>query len=79
MRLWALLLVAATTFKLAAQTTDPWKKLDFLFGEWTGIAGEKDTQLGTGQGDFLFQPQLNRKITCARTMPATIPAFSPTT
>ena len=62
MRIWALLPVAVAMFRLDAQTADPWKKLDFLLGEWSGVAGEKDTQLGAGQGDFSFQPQLNRKI-----------------
>jgi hypothetical protein len=62
MRLWALLALAAAPFTLGAQTTDPWKKLNFLLGEWTGVAGEKDTQLGAGQGDFSFQTQLSGKI-----------------
>lgn len=38
------------------------KKLDFLVGKWTGIAGEKDTPQGAGQGEFSFEWQLNRKI-----------------
>jgi hypothetical protein len=39
-----------------------WKKLEFLLGKWTGIAGEKDTPLGAGQGGFSFEAELNRKI-----------------
>ncbi len=38
------------------------KKLEFLLGKWTGVAGEKDTPLGAGQGAFSFEPQLDRKI-----------------
>jgi hypothetical protein len=51
---------------LHAQTNDAWKKLDFLLGNWTGVAGEKDTQLGSGQGDFSFQPELKDKIIVRR-------------
>jgi hypothetical protein len=47
---------------MQAQTSDAWKKLDFLFGEWTGSAAEKDTPLGGGHGSFSFEPELNRKI-----------------
>jgi len=59
--LWSLLPVGAQT------TTDKagdsaWKKLEFLLGKWTGIAGEKDTPLGAGQGGFSFELELNRKI-----------------
>lgn len=49
-----------------AQTADAWRKLDFLLGQWTGVAGEKDTQLGAGQGAFSFEPELNRKIVVRR-------------
>lgn len=52
-----LLLTAA----LSAQTT-PWDKVQFLVGNWTGSAGEKDTQIGAGQGAFSFEPQLDKKI-----------------
>jgi hypothetical protein len=51
---------------LHAQTSDPLKKLDFLLGEWIGIAGEKDTPLGAGQGSFTFEPQLKQKIIVRR-------------
>jgi hypothetical protein len=48
---------------LGAQSADSaWKKLQFLIGNWTGIAGEKDTPLGAGQGGFSFEPELNQKI-----------------
>ena len=43
-----------------------WKKLEFLLGTWTGIAGEKDTQVGAGQGAFSFERQLNQKIIVRR-------------
>jgi hypothetical protein len=46
----------------AQAPADPWKQLDFLLGKWTGAAGEKDTPLGAGQGDFSFDPELNRHI-----------------
>jgi len=39
-----------------------WTKLEFLLGEWTGSAGEKDTPLRAGQGGFSFEPELNQKI-----------------
>ena len=39
-----------------------WKKLEFLLGNWTGSAGEKDTPLGVGQGGFSFELELNQKI-----------------
>jgi hypothetical protein len=52
----AALIAAAPAF------AQPWKNLDFLIGKWTGVAGEKDTPLGAGQGDFSFEPQLNQKI-----------------
>lgn len=42
--------------------TDAWQKVQFLIGNWTGSAGEKDTQIGAGQGALSFEPQLNQKI-----------------
>ena len=47
-----------------------WKKLEFLLGNWTGAAGEKDTQIGAGQGAFSFEPQLNQKIIVRRNFAA---------
>ena len=49
-----------------AQTGNSWSKLEFLLGNWTGAAGEKDTQNGSGQGAFSFQPELGRKIIVRR-------------
>ncbi len=63
MRLTLLALLAVST--LHAQT-DSWKKLDFLLGDWVGIAGEKDTPLGPGQGDFSFKAELKQKILVRR-------------
>jgi len=61
------LLAFLTVFPaLHAQTREPWKKLDFLLGVWTGIAGEKDTPLGAGQGSFSFKPELQQKIIVRR-------------
>ena len=65
MRLTLLALLTAFS-ALHAQTNDPWKKLDFLLGEWIGVAGEKDTQLGAGQGSFSFEPELKQKIVVRR-------------
>src|SRR5579872_5730122 len=63
---FALLLLMASLSGLRAQENDAWTKLEFLLGQWTGIAGEKDTPLGAGQGSFSFQPELNRKIVVRR-------------
>jgi hypothetical protein len=59
-----LLLLAA--MPLAAQDDAAWKKLDFLAGQWIGVAGAKETPLGPGQGTFSFQPELNHKILVRR-------------
>jgi hypothetical protein len=48
------------------QTNESWKKLDFLLGDWVGVAGEKDGQLGPGQGDYSFRPELKEKIIVRR-------------
>jgi hypothetical protein len=60
----ALLSVLPSRAQNAAATGDSaaWSKLEFLLGKWTGIAGEKDTPLGAGQGGFSFQTELNGKI-----------------
>ena len=61
------LIALLTAFSaLHAQPNDPWKKLDFLLGDWTGAAGEKDTPLGAGQGAFSFKPELQQKIVVRR-------------
>jgi len=65
MRLMLVALLTACSI-LHAQSNDAWKKLDFLLGQWIGIAGEKDGQLGAGQGSFSFQLELNRKIIVRR-------------
>jgi hypothetical protein len=44
----------------------PYQRLDFLMGKWIGVAGEKDTPLGAGQGAFSFLPELNKKILVRR-------------
>jgi hypothetical protein len=63
---WRLLAALAMVASLAAQTGGNWTKLDFLLGDWTGVAGERDTQLGAGQGSFSFQPELKQKIIVRR-------------
>jgi hypothetical protein len=45
---------------------EPLKKFDFLLGKWTGSAGEKDTQIGAGQGEFSYELQLDKKIIVRR-------------
>jgi len=62
--LLALLALASSLYaqSLDAQSNAPLRKLDFLLGDWTGVAGEKDTPLGAGQGDFSFKPELKQKI-----------------
>ena len=65
MRLAAFLLAAAS---LAAQPANPpeWHNLEFLLGKWTGIAGEKETPLGPGQGAFSFGLELSNRIIVRR-------------
>jgi hypothetical protein len=58
----ALLAVLSLALVLHAQTDPAWKKLEFMLGKWTGVAGEKDTTLGAGQGAFSFELQLKQKI-----------------
>jgi len=65
MRLTLIALLTAFS-ALHAQTNEPWKKLEFLLGDWTGVAGEKDTQPGAGQGDFSFKPELKERIIVRR-------------
>jgi hypothetical protein len=70
----AILVSAAilSAFPISAQNptgkTDSaaWKKVEFLLGKWTGIADEKETQLGAGQGVFSFDAELNQKIMVRR-------------
>ena len=60
--------ILLTTLPLWSQSTSDtsWKKLEFLLGKWTGVAGEKDTPNGAGQGGFSFEPELNQKIIVRR-------------
>jgi hypothetical protein len=53
---------------LAAQSSQEsaFNKLNFLLGKWTGVAGEKQTPQGAGQGAFSFEPELNGKIIVRR-------------
>ncbi len=59
------ILVALLLTSVALPAQD-WKHLEFLLGEWTGVAGEKDTQIGAGQGTFSFAVDLNKKIIVRR-------------
>jgi hypothetical protein len=63
---FTLIAVLAAASVLHAQTNDAWKKLDFLLGDWTGVAGEKDTPYGAGQGAFSFKAELKQKIIVRR-------------
>ena len=65
MRLIATLILAVAALPAAAQAPD-WSKLEFLLGNWTGMAGEKDTQLGSGQGAFSFALDLNKTVIVRR-------------
>jgi hypothetical protein len=59
-------LVLAALIAAAPLAAESWKNLEFLLGKWTGVAAEKDTPLGAGQGDFSFEAQLNQKIIVRR-------------
>ncbi len=50
----------------APKPNPAWKQLDFVLGKWIGVAGEKDTPLGAGEGAFSFQPELNGRIILRR-------------
>jgi hypothetical protein len=63
---WVSLLFLLLVVPAFAQSGDAWKKLDFLLGDWSGVAGPKDTQLGPGQGSFSFKAELNDKIIVRR-------------
>jgi hypothetical protein len=58
--------LTATAQNAPKPTNDAWKKIEFLLGRWTGVAGEKDTTLGAGQGGFSFTAELNQKIVVRR-------------
>src|SRR5215831_18434971 len=54
--------ILCTTAPVHGQQDSAWKGLQFLVGNWVGIAGEKDTPLGAAQGPFSFEIQLNKQI-----------------
>ena len=65
------IMLVVTAAILSAQPPAPkpnpaWKQLDFLLGKWIGVAGEKDTPLGAGEGAFSFVPELNGRIIVRR-------------
>ena len=43
-----------------------WAKLEFVLGKWSGVAGEKETPLGAGQGGFSFELDLEKKVMVRR-------------
>jgi hypothetical protein len=62
-----LMFYAALSAGLFAQESAPeWSNFDFLLGKWIGVAGEKDTPLGAGQGGFSFEADLNKKVIVRR-------------
>ena len=61
-RIASLSLVLLSVLPAVGQDSVLSSKLEFLLGKWTGMAGEKDTPLGAGQGGFSFQTELNGKI-----------------
>lgn len=63
-----ILLSAAAALAQTDATT--WSKLDFLIGNWTGAAGDKDTSLGAGQGNFTFARELDGKVIVRRNFAA---------
>lgn len=65
MRLTLIALLAAVS-ALHAQTNDAWKNLNFLLGDWVGIGGQTNPQLGAGQGSFSFKSDLKEKIIIRR-------------
>jgi hypothetical protein len=62
--------LAALSLPAQQPAPSPWKRLDFLMGKWIGVAGEKDTPLGAGQGAYSFQPDLKGKIVIRRNQAA---------
>ncbi len=62
----ALLLHGALAQNASTPATSAWSKLEFVLGNWVGVAGENDTQLGAGQGAFSFLADLNQKIIVRR-------------
>lgn len=62
--------LAALSLSAQQPAESPWKRLDFLMGKWIGVAAEKDTPLGAGQGAYSFEPDLNRKIVVRRNQAA---------
>ena len=64
MRIWIFLAVCTLA---PAQTAPPGlQPFEFLLGNWTGVAGDKDTPLGAGMGDYSFEAQLDRHIIVRR-------------
>lgn len=65
--LWMMLLAAVLCRAQTATEASPaWKKLEFLLGNWTGVAGAAPAGLGAGQGSYSFEADLNRRIIVRR-------------
>lgn len=60
------LLVLMTASALRGQTGPEWTKLGFLIGDWTAVAGEKDSPNGAGEGAFSFAFDINQKVIVRR-------------
>ena len=59
-------LIAIGMLYAAGVFAQDWTKLDFLLGKWVGVAGDKDTPLGAGQGGFSFELDLDKKVIVRR-------------
>ena len=64
--LLAALVSQAAVAQAPVPTPPNLKPLEFLLGNWTGIAGDKDTPLGAGMGDYSFEAQLEGHIIVRR-------------
>ena len=49
-----------------ARAESAFDRLEFLLGKWKGVADEKSSALGAGQGGFSFELELSRKIIVRR-------------
>ena len=62
----ALLVLMTVSAMFGQAGGDRWKALDFLLGEWVGVAGAQETPAGAGQGAFSFERDVNQKIIVRR-------------
>ena len=65
MRFAAALILTAVAIQARAEGTDL-KPLAFMLGNWVGVAGDKDNQLGPGQGSCSFEAGLDNRVIIRR-------------